>query len=156
MNHTTAAQSMHWRPYTSTKQQPYYLDVFSGETLSSVVSHYVFKIIDNDPAEGLPDCLPISVGETSMPQAMWATLASPKSAWITEEDVVFFWVEGDEVKVVVSSVSPGIPVQSVSGIVYRHEENAEYEACPFSGRVCVLGAEGDSEIHIMNYLVPQQ
>lgn len=142
----------------STKRNPYYLDVFAAGTVPAAISHYVFKVIDNSPGEGLPTCLPLVIGETLMPDEFWTTLVSPKSAWITEEDVVFFWVEGNDVKVVISNVPSkmsGLPVQRVSGLVWKHHEDADYEACPFTGRVCALTFQGDSEILVMDYLKPQ-
>lgn len=154
---TFAAQSCHWRPYTATRQRPYFLDVFSGEiTGSPAISHYVFKPVEDGST---PDCIPVVVAETPMPDTLLTTLTSPKSTRMSDEfqDVLFFWADGDALKAVVSTVPDQFQAEvpdHVSGTVVKHDDELDYEVCPYSGRICVLDAAGGTEIRILNYVSP--
>lgn len=153
---TVAAQSCHWRPYTATKQRPYFLDVFSGNSLPAAITHYVFKVVEDGSTS---DCVPVAVAETPTPDTFLTTLTSPKSTRMSEDfqDAVFFWADGDELKVVISTVPNEFRAEipkHVSGAIVKYDEEVDYEVCPYSGRICLLGADGGTRIRILTYLSP--
>lgn len=122
------AQLCNWGPCVPSKKYPFHVDLFLCSPEVSI-SHYAYKYISTVPVDGMPSCLPVSIGETLLPGTRSNDILTAMSSWITNEDVVYFWNQASDLMVGASHVPTVsiIPVGMLSGLLWRHPNEVQYE-----------------------------
>lgn len=134
---SVAAVSCHWRPYITSEDLHYCIDMFSDiEDGACEVTHYRYQAVDVQALEGVdggPSHVPMCIGHTPLPGTTWANLGMPKSVWVTNEDVLYFWQDARDVKVGATRIpGSGVPVEYVSRRAWTHEVDVQYEGSSFA------------------------
>ncbi|KAJ7275652.1 hypothetical protein C8J57DRAFT_1714242 [Mycena rebaudengoi] len=127
------------------------------DTDTWTLSHYILKPIENDRKEGLPGCLPVLIGETTLNDMEMTN--SSCIHWLADGIVQFSWISGDVVETHISTFSPDsdVPVQQFSGVLSEGYgvTSGDFVLCPFSGRLCLRTKAGAGhEIRVVDYLAP--
>ncbi|KAJ7136627.1 hypothetical protein C8R44DRAFT_767515 [Mycena epipterygia] len=150
--------------FESTAEFPIHFDIRHYDEDDRIIKHYVLETVENGGKNGLPGCLPILVGETTLVTEDDMDVPVELSShlhWLDETTIQFSWTSEDD-GVVYTHVSifplEGAP-QVFSGGLFTGAGivNGEFCLCPFSGRLClrVKASPGNGyEVRIVDYLAP--
>ncbi|KAF7970548.1 hypothetical protein HWV62_23719 [Athelia sp. TMB] len=159
-----AAVSFHWRPYAVCEGLNYFIDVFveggGGPDVDQErprggceILHYRYQPAPSSDGDSRsPSHIPVYLAKTPLPQTTWRDLGMAKSVWITNEDVVYFWQDGEDVEVGATRVAEDGQAECVLKTLELHEFDLQYEACPFLGRVCLRSESDMREIAVLDFL----